>query len=166
MVGPGESFWIGQTRFTLHSDGEAEPVNPVDATVAPRQEEKTRAQLEEIPFANPAAALRAMEQLPSTIRAVTTEQGLFRQMLKVVMDAMPFCTATLLARTSEPSLKVTVPAGVPVAADTVAVSVTGWKALPESGVTSRTVVVARAGTAVTVTVAGAEVEPLRSASPA
>ncbi len=58
VVGRGESFWIGQTRFTLHSEDESELESPVDATVAPRQEEKTRAQLEEIPFANPAAALR------------------------------------------------------------------------------------------------------------
>ncbi len=98
VIAPGESFWIGQTRFTLHSDGEAEPDCPVDATIAPRQEEKTRAQLEEIPFANPAAALRAMEQLPSTIRSVTTEQGLFRQMLKVVMDAMPRADAAGIVR--------------------------------------------------------------------
>jgi adenylate cyclase len=98
VVGRGESFWIGQTRFTLHSDGEQEPENPVDQTVAPRQEERTRAQLEEIPFANPGAALRAMEQLPATIRAVTSEQGLFRQMLKVVMDAMPRADASAIVR--------------------------------------------------------------------
>src|SRR5438477_4300944 len=52
VVGVGESFWIGQTRFTLHHDGEAAPESPVDATVAPRQEERTRAQLDDIPFAN------------------------------------------------------------------------------------------------------------------
>lgn len=98
QVGRGESFWIGQTRFTLHSDGEPEPESPADMTVAPRQEERTRAQLEEIPFANPGAALRAMEQLPATIRAVTSEQGLFRQMLKVVMDAMPRADATAIVR--------------------------------------------------------------------
>ena len=98
VVGRGESFWIGQTRFTLHSDGEPEPESPADMTVAPRQEERTRAQLEEIPFANPGAALRAMEQLPATIRAVTSEQGLFRQMLKVVMDAMPRADATAIVR--------------------------------------------------------------------
>jgi adenylate cyclase len=96
-IGKGESFWIGQTRFTLH-EGEPEPESPADMTVAPRQEERTRAQLEEIPFANPGAALRAMEQLPATIRAVTSEQGLFRQMLKVVMDAMPRADAAAIVR--------------------------------------------------------------------
>jgi class 3 adenylate cyclase len=98
VVGRGQSFWIGQTRFTLHSDGEQEPESPADATIAPRQEERTRAQLEEIPFTNPGAALRAMEQLPATIRAVTSEQGLFRQMLKVVMDAMPRADAAGIVR--------------------------------------------------------------------
>jgi class 3 adenylate cyclase len=98
VIGRGESFWIGQTRFTLHSDAEIQPESPVDATIAPRQEERTRAQLEEIPFANPAAALRALEQLPATIRAVTTEQGLFRQVLRVVMDAMPRADAAAIVR--------------------------------------------------------------------
>ena len=98
VVGRGQSFWIGQTRFTLHNENESEPDSPVDATIAPRQEEKTRAQLEEIPFANPAAALRAMENLPNTIRAVTTEQALFRQMLRVVMEAMPRADAAGIVR--------------------------------------------------------------------
>ncbi|MDY3553887.1 adenylate/guanylate cyclase domain-containing protein [Gemmata sp. JC717] len=98
VVGRGESFWIGQTRFTLHSDDEAAPESPVDATIAPRQEEKTRAQLEEIPFANPSAALRAMENLPNTIRSVGNEQALFRQMLRVVMDAMPRADAAAIVR--------------------------------------------------------------------
>lgn len=98
IVGRGESFWIGQTRFTVHSDGEQEPESPADQTIAPRQEERTRAQLEEIPFANPGAALRALEQLPSTIRAVNSEQGLFRQMLKMVMEAMPRADAAAIVR--------------------------------------------------------------------
>jgi class 3 adenylate cyclase len=98
VVAPGESFWIGQTQFTVRGDGECEMEAPVDATVAPRQEERTRAQLEEIPFTNPAAALKAMEQLPNTIRAATNEQGLFRQMLKVIMDAMPRADAAAIVR--------------------------------------------------------------------
>lgn len=98
VVGRGESFWIGQTRFTLHSDDEAAPESPADMTVAPRQEEKTRAQLEDIPFANPAAALRAMESLPNAIKAIGNEQTLFRQMLRVVMDAMPRADAAAIVR--------------------------------------------------------------------
>ena len=97
-VGRGESFWIGQTRFTLHPDGEKQADSPADATIAPRQEERTRAQLEEIPFANPAAALKALEQIPSAIRAATNEQAIFRQLLKVVMDAMPRADAAAIVR--------------------------------------------------------------------
>lgn len=98
VVGPGESFWIGQTQFTVRGDEDPGSDAPVDATVAPRQEERTRAQLEEIPFANPAAALKAMEQLPNTIRAAVNEQGLFRQMLRVIMDALPRADAAGIVR--------------------------------------------------------------------
>src|SRR5206468_1480501 len=69
-----------------------------DATVAPRIEERTRGQLEEIPFANPAAALKAMEQLPGTIKGAANEQGLYRQMLRVIMDALPRADAAGIVR--------------------------------------------------------------------
>ncbi len=98
VVGRDGSFWIGQTRFTLHSEEGVQQESPADMTIAPRREEKTRAQLEDIPFANPAAALRAMESLPNTIRAITTEQALFRQMLRVIMDAMPRADAAAIVR--------------------------------------------------------------------
>ena len=98
-VGPGESFWIGQTQFTVRTgDEEAGTDAPIDATIAPRQEERTRAQLEEIPFANPAAALKAMEQLPNTMRAASNEQGLYRQLLRMVMEALPRADAAGVVR--------------------------------------------------------------------
>jgi len=97
-IAPGESFWIGQTQFTLRSEADFAPESPVDMTVAPRVEERTRGQLEEIPFTNPAAALKAMEQLPSMIKGAANEQGLFRQMLKVVMDALPRADAAGIVR--------------------------------------------------------------------
>ncbi|MFO0795945.1 MAG: adenylate/guanylate cyclase domain-containing protein [Gemmataceae bacterium] len=97
-VGPGESFWIGQTQFTLRGDGDTGPESPIDATVAARQEERTRAQLEEIAFTNPATVLKAMEQLPNTIRAAVNEQGLFRQMLRVIMEALPRADAAGIVR--------------------------------------------------------------------
>jgi adenylate cyclase len=95
---PGESFWIGQTQFTLRSESDFAPESPVDLTVAPRTEERTRGQLEEIPFANPAAALKAMEQVPGMIKAAVNEQGLFRQMMKVIMDALPRADAAGIVR--------------------------------------------------------------------
>ncbi|HYH63286.1 MAG TPA: adenylate/guanylate cyclase domain-containing protein [Urbifossiella sp.] len=97
-VGPGESFWIGQTQFVLHGDNEVSPPPAIDATVVARQEERTRAQLEDIAFASPAAVLKALEQLPSTIRAAVNEQGLFRQMLQVVMKAVPQADAAGVVR--------------------------------------------------------------------
>src|SRR5262249_14958483 len=63
-VRPGEWFVIGQTRFTVRGEGDSGPECPVDATVVRRQEERTRAELENLPFANPATLLKAMEQLP------------------------------------------------------------------------------------------------------
>ncbi len=102
VVVPGMSFWIGQTRFTLHTGVEPEPESESEALEGPAgthgSEERTREELEDIPFADPATALHAMEQLPATIRAAYSEQGLFRQMLKVVMDAMPRADAAAFVR--------------------------------------------------------------------
>jgi adenylate cyclase len=98
FIGPGESFWIGQTQFTLRSDTDLGPESPVDLTATPKVAELTRGQLEEIKFANPDAALKAMEQLPSLIKAATNESGLLRQMLKVIMDALPRADAAGIVR--------------------------------------------------------------------
>lgn len=97
-VAPGESFWIGQTQFTLRGDNDSGPESPIDATVAARQEERTRAQLEEIAFISPATVLKAMEQLPNTMKAAVNEQGLFRQMLRVIMEALPRADAAGIVR--------------------------------------------------------------------
>jgi class 3 adenylate cyclase len=97
-VRPGEWFWIGQTRFTVRGDEEAEPDSPVDGTITAKQEERTRDQLEELPFADPKVVLKAMEQLPRYMKAATTDQGLFRQMLQLVMDALPRADAAAVVR--------------------------------------------------------------------
>ncbi len=94
----GEWFVIGQTRFTVRGDGDVEPDSPVDGTLVQREEEFTRAQLEELPYTNPAAALKAMEQLPSYLKLATNEPLLFRQMLKVVLEALPRADATAIVR--------------------------------------------------------------------
>jgi class 3 adenylate cyclase len=95
---PGESFAIGQTLFTVHPDGATAPASPVDAAPVEHKQEATRDQLEGVAFTNPAAALRALEQLPAYIKGATNEQGLFRQMLKVVMDALPRADAAAVVR--------------------------------------------------------------------
>ena len=97
-LSPGESFAIGQTLFTVHPDGATAPASPVDAAPVEHKQEVTRDQLEGLAFTNPAAALKAMEQLPAYIKAATNEQSLFRQMLKVVMDALPRADAAAIVR--------------------------------------------------------------------
>jgi class 3 adenylate cyclase len=51
-------------------------------------EQLTRTQLEKIPFYDPWIVLKAMEQLPEIIKAASNDQGLFQQILKVVMTAL------------------------------------------------------------------------------
>jgi adenylate cyclase len=97
-VKPGEWFVIGQTRFTLRGDAESDPDCPVDATIVQRQEERSRTELENLPFSNPSLLLKAMEQLPAYLKLVTDEAGLFRQMLKVALSAMPKCDAAAVVR--------------------------------------------------------------------
>jgi hypothetical protein len=96
VIGTGESFWIGQTRFTLRPTNERYRESPEDAQLVTK--ERTRAQLEEIPYDNPAQVFRALEQLQTTIRTATGGQGQFRQMLKVVMDAVPRADAAAIVR--------------------------------------------------------------------
>src|SRR5438477_825343 len=88
-VGAREVFVIGQTRFTVLPDGDSGPASPVDGTVLQDKKEFTRAELEGLPFTNPTAALKAMEQVPNVLRLATNEQTLFRQMLRVILDALP-----------------------------------------------------------------------------
>ncbi|MBX9582742.1 MAG: adenylate/guanylate cyclase domain-containing protein [Gemmataceae bacterium] len=98
-VGPGGSFFIGQTRFTVRREGDSDAESPVDATIALQKLDPTRAQLEAIPFADPAAVLAALEQLPATIRAAApNEQSLYRRLLKAVMDALPRVAAAAVVR--------------------------------------------------------------------
>ncbi len=97
-VRSGEWFVIGQTRFTLHDGNESDLDCPIDGTLVQRQEERTRAELESLPFSNPSLLLKAMEQLPAYLKIVTDEPGLFRQMLKVALNAMPKCDAAAVVR--------------------------------------------------------------------
>src|SRR5205814_1354868 len=95
QVRPGDWFVIGETRFTLRGD-DREPDSPVDGTLIQQQQEFTRAALEELPYANPVGLLKAMEQLPSYLKLATNEPLLFRQMLKVVLEAMPRADAAAI----------------------------------------------------------------------
>ena len=97
-IKPGEWFVIGQTRFTLRGDADSEPDCPVDATIVQRQEERSRAELEHVPFTNPATLLKAMEQLPQYLKVVTSEPALYRQMLKVALSTLPKCDTAAIVR--------------------------------------------------------------------
>ena len=97
-VKSGEWFVIGQTRFTLRGDDASDPDSPVDATIVQRQEEHSRAELENVAFTNPAILLKAMEQLPAYLRVVANEPALFKQMLKVAIAALPKADAAAIVR--------------------------------------------------------------------
>jgi class 3 adenylate cyclase len=94
----GESFVIGRTTFTVRPSHEADRPAPVDETVVQLKREATRDQLDRVAFANPAAALKAMERLPAYIKSATNEQGLFRPMLRVVLEALPLADAVAVIR--------------------------------------------------------------------
>ena len=72
----------------LRSEADLLPDSPGDMTVAPRTEERTRGQLEAFSFTDPNKVLKALEQLPNVMKAASNELGIYRQMLKVIMDAM------------------------------------------------------------------------------
>ena len=97
-VGPGEWFVIGQTRFTLRGDSDADPDAPLDATLVQRQEERSRAELENVTFTNPGMLLKALEQLPAYLKVVASEPALFKQMLKVAVAALPKADAAAIVR--------------------------------------------------------------------
>jgi len=97
-VRTGEWFVIGQTRFAVRGEGDSGPASPVDATVVQRKEEFTRAELENLQFSNPQVALKAMERLPHYLRGVKDEAGLFRQVLKVVLDGLVKADAAAVVR--------------------------------------------------------------------
>ncbi len=94
----GEWFVIGQTRFTVRGEADSDPDCPVDGTIVQRQEERSRAELEYVTFTNPSLVLKALERLPQHLKVVTTEPALFRQMLKVALEAMPKCDTAAIVR--------------------------------------------------------------------
>ncbi len=98
LVKAGEWFVIGQTRFTLRGEADSEPDAPVDATIVQRQEERSRAELENVAFTNPGVLLKAMEQLPAYLKVVASEPALFKQMLKVAVAALPKADAAAIVR--------------------------------------------------------------------
>ncbi len=67
----------------------------MDATIVQRQEELSRAELENVAFTHPAILLKALEQLPAYLKVVASEAALFKQMLKVTIAALPKADAAV-----------------------------------------------------------------------
>lgn len=92
-ISPGDSFVIGNTVFMLHA-GSASTIaaDRPDVTV-PAEATFTRAQLRQVPFDTSATFLRALEQVPDVLRLANDEDMLFRNMVKVGLDALPHADA-------------------------------------------------------------------------
>ena len=88
-VPAGESFVIGHTRFTVHQATGAVASTPADGTLLQKEQLLSRADLTGLPFHNPAAFVKAMEQVPNVLRVAADEDELIRKLLKVLLDAMP-----------------------------------------------------------------------------
>jgi adenylate cyclase len=92
-IAPGDSFVIGNTVFMLHA-GSASTIaaDRPDVTI-PAEATFTRAQLRQVPFDTSATFLRALEQVPDVLRLANDEDMLFRNMVKVGLDALPHADA-------------------------------------------------------------------------
>lgn len=117
-VRPGEWFVIGQTRFAVRGDDEAAPASPVDASVVKMQVERTRDELERIPFptllggaplkldgtdpdsvaTTAGPLLKGVESLLNSMRVAPNEATLFRQVLRSAMTALPRADAACVVR--------------------------------------------------------------------
>ncbi|MEO2091973.1 MAG: FHA domain-containing protein, partial [Gemmataceae bacterium] len=99
-LAPGDSFYIGRTRFTLHGESQAEGT----VVVPCHEQRRTRTDLEEMSFGHPGDVLRALEKLPDVFRLAASERTLVRQLLKVLLDAVPRAAAAgLVSARPEPS---------------------------------------------------------------
>lgn len=91
-IKPPDSFVIGNTVFMLHGGNTGAPGNDrPDMTLA--EASFTRAQLRQVPFDTSATFLRALEQVPDVLRLANDEDMLFRNMVKVGLDALPHADA-------------------------------------------------------------------------
>jgi class 3 adenylate cyclase len=122
-VRPGEWFVIGQTRFAVRGDGEAAPPSPVDATLVRMQVERTRKELESLPFpaaagevgssthlskvevggdpvsfASPGSLLAGLDGLLSAMRVAADDPALFRNVVRAAMAALPRADAAAVVR--------------------------------------------------------------------
>ncbi len=98
-LAPGDSFVIGNTVFMLHA-GATSIVGGGDRPdmTIPAEASFTRAQLRQVPFDTSATFLRALEQIPDVLRLANDEDMLFRNMVKVGLDALPHADAVAVVQ--------------------------------------------------------------------
>lgn len=92
-IAPGDSFVIGNTVFMLHATSASVVVGDRPDVTIPAEASFTRAQLRQVPFDTSATFLRALEQVPDVLRLANDEDMLFRNMVKVGLDALPHADA-------------------------------------------------------------------------
>ncbi len=96
-IKPPDSFVIGNTVFMLHGGNSGAMANDrPDMTLA--EASFTRAQLRQVPFDTSATFLRALEQIPEVLRLASDEDMLFRNMVKVGLDALPQADAVAIVQ--------------------------------------------------------------------
>jgi adenylate cyclase len=96
-IKPPDSFVIGNTVFMLHGGNSTALANErPDMTLA--EASFTRAQLRQVPFDTSATFLRALEQVPDVLRLASDEDMLFRNMVKVGLDALPHADALAIVQ--------------------------------------------------------------------
>lgn len=93
-IGYGDFFIIGSTKFTL--------LKEEDLTNEPPQEHTIRLEgsfsSKELQFDSTSAFFKAIERLPSALSLSTDEEQLFRNMLLMVLNALPWAnTAAIVA---------------------------------------------------------------------
>jgi adenylate cyclase len=93
----GQSFVIGQTRFTLRDSAETTRAAPVDVKDLHGVRPRSRDELALADFSD-RLILKALERLPMHLAAVADEAGLFKQLLRVLIAALPRADAAAVVR--------------------------------------------------------------------
>ena len=93
-IGLGESFIIGSTKFTLLNENDL-PSEPLpDHTIRLESGFSSK----ELQFDSTSAFFKAIERLPSALSLSTDEEQLFRNMITMLLNALPWAnTAAIVA---------------------------------------------------------------------
>lgn len=93
-IGCGDSFIIGSTKFSVLNEDELESDPLQDHTI--RLE--TNLSAKELQFDSTSAFFKAIERLPSALSLSTDEEQLFRNMITMLLNALPWAnTAAIVA---------------------------------------------------------------------